>query len=65
MRADGEYWLAGKVMGAMNDDIQAARKLLTELREAYQSLPKNIPVRVADLLRESAPGERIGEKRAS
>jgi hypothetical protein len=37
---------------AMND-IQSARKLLEELREAYRTLPQHIKERVAYLLRES------------
>ena len=36
----------------MNTDIQAVRKLLTELREAYRGLPQLIQERVAHLLRE-------------
>jgi hypothetical protein len=51
------------VVRAMNDDIQAAGKLLAELREAYRGLPKHMQERVANLLRESAPPERIDEKR--
>jgi hypothetical protein len=38
----------------MNGDIQAVRKLLSELREAYESLPKHLQLRVIYLLRESA-----------
>jgi hypothetical protein len=38
----------------MNGDIQAARKLLRELREAYQGLPRPSQLCVAQLLRESA-----------
>jgi hypothetical protein len=38
----------------MNGDIQAARKLLSELLEAYQSLPRHLQLRVTSLLRESA-----------
>jgi hypothetical protein len=52
------------VVRAMNDDIQGAGKLLAELREAYRGLPKHMQERVANLLRESAPPERIDEKRA-
>ena len=37
----------------MNGDIQAAGKLLAELREAYRGLPPDIQVHVAYLLRES------------
>ncbi len=37
----------------MNGDLQAAGKLLAELREAYRGLPKHIQVQVACLLRES------------
>ena len=35
----------------MNNDIQAARKLLTDLREAYQGLPQFMRERVAHMLR--------------
>jgi hypothetical protein len=35
----------------MNNDIQAARKLLTDLREAYRGLPALMQQRVAHLLR--------------
>jgi hypothetical protein len=38
----------------MNGDIQAARKLLSELREVYASLPKHLQLRVTYILRESA-----------
>jgi hypothetical protein len=41
----------------MNGDIQAARKLLSELREAYQSLPKHLQLHITYLLRESALSE--------
>jgi hypothetical protein len=37
----------------MNGDIQAARKLLSDLREGYQSLPRHLQLRVAYILRES------------
>jgi uncharacterized membrane-anchored protein YhcB (DUF1043 family) len=49
----------------MNNDIQGAGKLLRELREAYRGLPKHMQERVANLLRESAPEEKIAEKQAS
>jgi hypothetical protein len=47
--------LAGpeQVVGVMNGDIQAAGKLLAELREAYRGLPQHIQVHVTYLLRES------------
>jgi hypothetical protein len=35
------------------NDIQSARKLLEELREAYRTLPQHIKEHVAYLLRES------------
>jgi hypothetical protein len=42
----------------MNRDIQAARKLLSELQEAYQSLPRHLQLRITYVLRESAlPGD--------
>jgi len=37
----------------MDGDIQAAEKLLAELREAYRRLPQHIRVHIAHLLRES------------
>ena len=47
----------------MNGDIQAVRKLLSELREAYESLPKHLQLRVIYLLRESAlPEERENQE---
>jgi hypothetical protein len=51
---DGPRVLAGpeQVEVAMND-IQSARKLLEELREAYRGLPQQVKERVARLLRES------------
>jgi hypothetical protein len=42
----------------MNGDIHAARKLLSELREAYQSLPGQLRLRISRLLREGTlPGD--------
>lgn len=42
----------------MNGDIHAARKLLSELREAYMSLPRHLQLRITYLLRETAvPGD--------
>ena len=38
----------------MNGDIQAARKLLSDLREAYQGLPAHLQLRITCLLRENA-----------
>lgn len=35
----------------MNGDIQATRKLLAELREAYRSLPQHARAHVTDVLR--------------
>jgi hypothetical protein len=49
----------------MNDDIQAAGKLLAELREAYLGLPQQIQVHVRYLLRESTPQKQPRDKRAS
>ena len=42
-----------KVVSAMDGDIQAAGKLLAELREAYRRLPQHVQADVAHLLRES------------
>jgi len=36
----------------MNGDLQAARKLLSELREGYQSLPRHLQLRITYVLRE-------------
>ncbi len=46
----------------MKSDIQAARKLLTELREAYRGLPQLIQERVAHLLREVPLLQHSGDK---
>jgi hypothetical protein len=42
----------------MNDETYLAGDLLAELREAYQSLPRHVQVRVAGLLRESFAQEQ-------
>ena len=47
--------------GAMND-IEVARRLLTELREAYGVLPQHIQVQVACLLRESTLPRQTGQQ---
>jgi hypothetical protein len=54
---DGSRALADpeQVVSAMYGDIQAAAKLLAELREAYRRLPQHIQVHIACLLRESTP----------
>lgn len=41
----------------MNGNIQAARQLLAELREAFQSLPGHVQVQITYRLRESAPAD--------
>ena len=45
----------------MNGEIQAAGKLLTELREAYQGLPQHIQAHVKCLLRESPVQKHPGD----
>ena len=50
---------------AMNNEVQLEGNLLEELREAYRSLPKHIQVRVACLLRDSAPQEQSDAELAS
>jgi hypothetical protein len=50
---------------AMNDEVQLEGNLLEELREAYRSLPRHIQIRVAGLLRESAPPEQSDVELAS
>lgn len=37
----------------MNGDIDAARKLLSELRDGYECLPRHLQLRIKYLLRES------------
>lgn len=60
---DGLRALAGREqVVCMNGDIQAAGRLLAELREAYQSLPKHIQVHITYLLRESTLQAQPGEK---
>jgi hypothetical protein len=44
----------------MNGDISGAQKLLAELREAYNSLPRHIQLHVVDVLRESAQPTQPG-----
>jgi hypothetical protein len=60
---DGSPGLAGpeQVVGTMNGNIQAAAKLLEELREAYRGLAKHIQVHVRRLLRESALQRQPGD----
>ena len=50
---------------AMNNEVQLEGNLLEELREAYRSLPRHIQVRVACLLRDSAPQEQSDAELAS
>ena len=50
-----------RVVGAMND-IEVARRLLAELREAYWGLPQHIQVHVACLLRESTLHRQTGQQ---
>jgi hypothetical protein len=49
----------------MNGDIQAAAKLLAELREAYRGLPRHIQVHVRHLLRESTLQKQLGDQESS
>ncbi|MGA3209854.1 MAG: hypothetical protein ABSD20_01025 [Terriglobales bacterium] len=44
----------------MNGDIQAARKLLADLREGFRVLPKHIQVAVSCLLRETTLDKQSG-----
>jgi len=46
----------------MDGDIQAAEKLLAELRESYRRLPQNIQAHIACLLRESTLPTQPGYK---
>ena len=43
----------------MNNEIDLADNLLAELKEAYRSLPRHMQVRIASLLRESAPQQQL------
>ena len=54
-----------QVVDAMNGDIQAAAKLLVELREAYRGLPKDIQEHVTCLLRECSRQKLSGDERVS
>jgi hypothetical protein len=49
----------------MNGEIQAAGKLLGELRRAYQGLPQHIKVHVKCLLREKSLQKQTGDAGAS
>jgi hypothetical protein len=49
----------------MNNEDPLEGNLLEELREAYRSLPRHIQLRVACLLRESAPQEQSDVELAS
>ena len=42
----------------MNNEIDLAKNLSAELREAYRGLPRYMQVRVASLLQESAPKQQ-------
>jgi hypothetical protein len=57
--------LVQQEVGAMNGDIQAAAKLLAELREAYRGLPRHIQVHVRHLLRESTLQKQFGDQESS
>jgi hypothetical protein len=48
----------------MKREIQAAGKLLAELREAYQGLPQNIQRHVKCLLRENSLQKQSGDEHA-
>ena len=50
---------------AMDGDIEAAGKLLAELRESYRRLPQHIQAHIACLLRESTLPTEPGNKCAS
>jgi hypothetical protein len=45
-------------------DEQTTRVLLADLKKAYQSLPRNVQLRIATLLRESAPQDDTALERA-
>jgi hypothetical protein len=51
-----------KVVGAMNGDIEAAGKLLAELRVAYRDLPQQLQVHVAHLMRESLLHQQLRQQ---
>jgi hypothetical protein len=48
----------------MNHETQVARKLLAELREAYQGLPEHIQGHVKCLLRENSLQKQCGDEHA-
>ena len=54
-----------KVVSAVDGDIQAAGRLLAELREAYRRLPPQVQANVAHLLRESTLQTQLSSKCAS
>ena len=55
--------LAGpEQVDAMDGDIEAAGKLLADLRESYRRLPQHIQAHIACLLRESTLQAQPGNK---
>jgi hypothetical protein len=49
----------------MNGDIQAARKLLVELRKTYRSVPREAQLEVKEALQSLSPEEQsrtVGDK---
>ena len=63
---DGPRVLADpEQVDAMDGDIEAAGKLLAELRESYRRLPQHIQAHIACLLRESTLPTEPGNKCAS
>jgi hypothetical protein len=51
-----------KVVGAMNGYIEAAGKLLADLRAAYRTLPQDIQLHVTHLLRERLLHQRLRQQ---
>jgi len=63
---DGPRVVAGpEQVDAMDGDIEAAGKLLAELRDSYRRLPQHIQAHIACLLRESTLPTEPGNKCAS
>ena len=54
----GQTRVSPRQVNIMNNEIYLAKNLLAELREAYRGLPRHMQVRVASLLRESAPKQQ-------
>ena len=61
----GQCESSHRQVNTMNNEIDLADNLLAELKEAYRSLPRHMQVRIASLLRESAPQQQSDAELAS